>query len=215
MHVLTLTPVDTWRLAKGLDLGAIPFGRKLDYRGEILLACSKMRRQDIKRYNLLYTSLYWDDLSSKYPNPSDWVMDFRYQSSIFARAKLVDIFADSDGFRYFIKDVSLLPEPIHIETFSKVFPFWWEFDLEKREIVRKYPLSPENIAHFYDLCLRIERREPIPEDHPAHFMLGQDFRPRKLRQGILKTTASGWRTIYTSKWRRQFARRFGKQYVIG
>lgn len=201
MRVLTLSPVEVWLLYRS-DYPYVLKRRNSHFRGELLLACSKIHPEDIIRYDNLY---YEYGLGQ---NPVEWATEFPYASSIFARAVLWDVRLIDPSFEYVFSEIHPLPEPI----FMKVEPMWWSFDLKTREIIRQFPLSEENIGFFYDLCQRIESNQ-LPTDHPALFLLNSDPRAKKARQGILVRKNGCWQVIRLPNWRVTFSKRFGKQYI--
>lgn len=204
MRVLTLSPVESYLLYRADNpRAAMLFKHRNSYfRGELLLACSKIHPEDIIRY---------DNLRQAYgleQNPVEWATEFPYASSIFARAVLGDVRLVARTFEYIFVEIHLLPEPI----FMQVKPMWWSFDLESRKIIRQFPLSEENIGFFYDLCQRIERNE-LPTNHPVLFLLDSDPRAKRARQSILTRIDGHWRVVRLPNWRVTFGKRFGKQYV--
>lgn len=202
MHVLTVKAFDAFLIATGRRQSTI-FGRKLNYRGELLLASTKIDKEAANRYIEIYDSRFFEQ------DPVEWRLNSPIASKIFAKAHLVDVITVKNGYEYHFTDIVVLDPALE----ARIGRFWWNFDLETGKPVFNYPISPENIANFYQICEKIDNGEAIPEQNPALFILDDDPRARVLRRGILKRINWKWHVIRYPHWKKTFEKRFGAEYV--
>lgn len=213
MRVLTINPIQAFQMVYSNQIEPLILNRRSLFRGDLLLACSKIKPVHVEEYIEVYQPP--SRLNAKpMPHPVEWARSWEVANAIFARARLVRVEAipNSRTFRYTFSEFQLI-EPIRID---EVRPFWWFFDLNTGQKIDLFPLSDENIRYFYQVCDDIDNFREYDADF---FMLSADPRVLPLRRGILRKLrnphgARRWTAIRAPRnWRALFAERFGKQYV--
>lgn len=180
------------------------FNRNSFYRGRTLLYSSKIHKKDTDKYTEYYIKNYgvW--------NPVDWLEQNPFPGTIFGEATLIDVKKWQGKWIYQFVNYESLPEPIEVD---KMYSHWWQYDLEKNQIIKFYPLSGDTIKQFYNLCEWIDRKGVVPENHPVRFLLEDDPRARKVRKGILRKINGRWRVVRLPSWKKIFVKRFGEEYL--
>ena len=198
MKVYTTTPLQA---TKVLETKCITTGRNSGYRGEMMLACRTLNQDDSLRY-----IKEWESGGEQGKHPVDWAVDFAFSSAIFARARMKSVTVVIKGrcYQYNFSSVELLDQPIYTE----VRPNWWHYSFETGAAATLFPLSPEQVQRFYDVCEAMDRGEVRVKDTEFAFLLTRDPRARQLRKDILRQVKHEWVLVHSPNWRVAFKKNF-------